>query len=301
MKQINVIEVGPRDGFQNLKCAPLPTEKKIEIIDALFESGVRSMEFSSFVSPKAIPQLADSADVAKHILTKYPDRDVFALIPNMRGAESAHQIGLKRVVYVVSFSKTHNKANINRTHEESLSAFREIRNTFPGLDIILDLATTFGCPFEGKYRDYDALVRFVKPYVESGLKSCCLCDTVGLADPMQVKDVIKAFNDACPDLEIMVHFHDTRGLGMANTLAAIDMGVTNVQSTLGGLGGCPFAPGASGNLSTEDLVWMLNEMGYQTGISFPKILAAAKKQAAEISGNYSGHHICIEQETPCRS
>ena len=132
------------------------------------------------------------------------------------------------------------------------------------------------------------------------MKTCCLCDTIGIADPAQVRAVISAVKEAYPDLDLMVHFHDTRGLGMANTLAAMEMGVTKVQAALGGLGGCPFAPGASGNLSTEDVVWALNEMGYDTGISFSKLLAAAKAQVQAIPGTYSGHHINVEKETPCK-
>ena len=301
-KEIEVIEVGPRDGFQSVKadCSLIPTEEKLKVIDELIASGVQHMEFTSFVSPKAIPQLADAAEVTKTVLDRYPQADLFALVPNLRGAQNAYALGLRKVCYVVSLSKSHNKANINRTHEQSLQAYQEIRRELPDLNVIVDLATTFGCPFEGKYEDPDQVVAFLKDYMDADMNTCCLCDTIGIADPAQVRRVISALQKAYPSLELMVHFHDTRGLGMVNTLTAIDMGVTKVQSALGGLGGCPFAPGASGNLSTEDLVWMLNEMGYDTGITFSKILAAAKHQVAEISGQYSGHHICIQQETPCK-
>ena len=206
-KQVEVIEVGPRDGFQSVKCAPITTEQKLTVIDQLVAAGVKHIEYTSFVSPKAIPQLADAADVTRVVLEKYPGLDLFALIPNLRGAQNAYELGLRRVCYVVSLSKSHNKANINRTHEQSLEAYKEIRAAYPDLDIIVDLATTFGCPF---------------------------------------------------------------------------------------------APGASGNLSTEDVVWALNEMGYDTGISFSKLLAAAKAQVQAIPGTYSGHHINVEKETPCK-
>jgi len=234
------------------------------------------------------------------VLKKYPDLDLFALVPNLRGAQNAYELGLRKVCYVVSLSKSHNKANINRTHEQSLEAYKEIRTAYPDLDVVVDLATTFGCPFEGKYDDPEAVVKFLKDYEDAGMTTCCLCDTIGIADPAQVKAVINALKAAYPTLNIQVHFHDTRGLGMVNTMAAIECGITNVQSALGGLGGCPFAPGASGNLSTEDMIWMLNEMGYETGVNFSKILAAAKYQVDHIPGNYSGHHIHIEQETPCK-
>ena len=302
-KRINIVEVGPRDGFQSVKGDFIPTELKKEIIDLLVEAGVKHLEYSSFVSPKAIPQLADAADVTEYVLTKYPDIDLLALVPNMRGATNAYNLGVRKVCNVVSFSASHNKANINRTHEESLNAYREIRETYPDLDVVLDLATTFGCPFEGKegkYSDPAAVVEFLAPYKEAGMTVVNLCDTIGIADPAQVRATITAVQKAYPDLGIQVHIHDTRGLGMANTITAVECGVTDLQAALGGLGGCPFAPGASGNLSTEDTVWMLNEMGYDTGISFSKILAAAKYQAKMIpTGNYSGHHITIEKETPC--
>lgn len=221
--------------------------------------------------------------------------------PTCGGAQNAYELGLRKVCYVVSLSRSHNKANINRTHEQSLEAYREIRAAYSDLDVVVDLATTFGCPFEGKYEDPAMAVSFLKDYVDAGMTTCCLCDTVGIADPAQVKRVIEAVKAAYPNLDLMVHFHDTRGLGMVNTMAAIEHGVTKIQSALGGLGGCPFAPGASGNLSTEDVVWMLNEMGCDTGVNFSKLLAAAKHQVEVIPGNYSGHHVRIEQETPCRS
>lgn len=302
-KKVTLVEVGPRDGFQSVKGDFIPTEQKIGIIDRLIDAGVQHIEYSSFVSPKAIPQLADAAAVTECVLEKHPQTDLFALIPNLRGAAKAYALGLRKVVNVVSFSASHNKANINRSHEQSLDAYREIRQSYPDLDVELDLATAFGCPFEGKegkYRDPDAVIEFLDPYREAGLKMVTLCDTIGVADPTQVRALVGALRKACPELGLQVHIHDTRGLGVVNTLAAIECGVDAVQSALGGLGGCPFAPGASGNLSTEDMVWMLNEMGYDTGISFGKLLTAAKYQAGVIpGGNYSGHHITIEKETPC--
>ena len=298
--KFRICEVGPRDGFQSVKCAQIPSEQKIEIIEQILDSGVKHIEFTSFVSPKAIPQMADAAEVTKTVLERHPDADLFALVPNLRGAANAYSLGLRKVCYVVSLSVSHNKANINRTHEQSLDAFKEIRAAYPDLNVVLDLATTFGCPFEGKYEDPAAVVAFLRDYVDAGIREVCLCDTIGIADPAQVRRVIGAVKEAYPDLSLSVHFHDTRGLGMANTLAAIEAGVDEIQSALGGLGGCPFAPGASGNLATEDAVWMLNEMGYETGVSFSKILVAAKHEKELIEGNYSGHHNNIQNETPCK-
>lgn len=292
-KKIEVIEVGTRDGFQSVTCGPIETGLKLTIIDQLADAGIQHLEYTSFVSPKAIPQLADAAIVTEAVLGKYPTLDLFALVPNLRGAASACELGLHKVVYVVSLSVSHNKANINRTHEQSLAAYKEIRAACPDLDIIVDLATAFGCPFEGKYYETERAVTFLKDYIDAGLGNCCLCDTVGIADPGQTRALIEAIRKAYPKLDLMVHFHDTRGLGMVNTLAAIEAGVDKVQAALGGMGGCPFAPGASGNLVTEDLVWMLNEMGYETGVSFSKILTAAREQAREIQGQYSGHQMNI--------
>ena len=303
-KKIDIIEVGPRDGFQSVKCAMITTEQKLQVIDDLVAAGVKHLEYTSFVSPKANPQLADAADVTKVVLENYPDLDLFTLVPNLRGAKTAYELGLRKVCYVVSYSESHNKANINRTHEQSLAAYKEIQETYPDLEIVVELATTFGCPFEGKdgkFSDPAAVVAFLKDYVDAGMKICNLCDTIGIADPAQVKAIINGVKEAYPHLELQVHLHDTRGLGMVNAMAAIECGVTGIQVALGGLGGCPFAPGASGNLSTEDTVWMLNEMGYDTGINFSKLLKAAKSQAQVIGGNYSGHHINVEKETPCKA
>ena len=290
--KIDIIEVGPRDGFQNL-CDYLPAERKIEIIDSLIDAGVRHMQITSFVSPKAIPQMKDAVEVAEKCLAKYPELDLFALIPNFRGAQTAHDVGMKKVTNVISLSASHNKANINRTHDESFAELERIVSSFPEMEVELDVATAFGCPFEGKYYDDTNLLTFLTRAWDLGIRSFDLCDTVGVADPAQVRRVMEDVRTEFPQARIEVHIHDTRNMGLVNTLAAIEAGADGVQSTLGGLGGCPFAPGASGNTSTEDLVHMLNEMGYDTGISFEKILAAAKDEYATINGVYSGHNIHI--------
>ena len=249
--KINVLECGPRDGWQNLK-QMLTFEQKLDLIDRLFDAGVTQMEVTSFVSPKAIPQMADAADLAKACIEKYPNAVLYALAPNFRGVENAFNAGIRNISYVISVSESHNKANIRRTHEESLEELQKIMDTYPQMNICVALATSFGCPFEG-------------------------------IPPIQ---------------KFQIHIHDTRGMGQANTLAAIECGIKTVQSTLGGLGGCPFAPGASGNTATEDLVYMLQRMGYDTGIDFEKLLAAAKYQKSFIDGIYSGHQQNINTKTP---
>ena len=292
MKQmVDVYEVGPRDGFQNLRDY-LPLEEKLRIIDGIIQAGVRHVQVTSFVSPKAIPQMRDAREVAETCLTRYGDVDFLALVPNLRGAQLAWESGIRKVSYVVSLSESHNKANINRTHEESLAELRKIREDNLDLHICLDLATTFGCPFEGKL-PVEAAVTFVEPYVEL-VQEIDLCDTIGVANPRQVRETIRAMQGAYPQMPLQVHIHDTRNMGMVNTLAAIECGVTAIQSTLGGLGGCPFAPGASGNLATEDVVYMLNDMGYDTGIDFEKLLEVSRYQKEVIpDGVFSGHQMKI--------
>lgn len=299
MKKIDVIEVGPRDGFQNLPNY-LPVASKLSLIDGLIQSGVKHMQVTSFVSPKAIPQMKDAKEVAGTCLRKYPGIDLFALIPNFRGAQIAQEVGMKKVTNVISLSESHNKANINRTRQESFAELEKIKKSFPDLNVCLDIATAFGCPFEGKFRDVAPLLRFVRRAWNLGIKTFNLCDTVGLADPAQVRLFIKTIKETFPSARLEIHIHDTRNMGLVNTLAAVESGVDGVQTTLGGLGGCPFASGASGNTSTEDLVLMLNEMGYETGISFKKILATARKEYRMIpNGIYSGHNIHVKNQPCC--
>lgn len=303
-KRIEIIEVGPRDGFQNLK-EYIPAEKKVEIIENLIDAGIKHMQITSFVSPSAIPQLRDSKEVVASILSKHQDLDLFALVPNFRGAQNAQEAGLHKVTNVISLSASHNMANIRRTHDQSFAELEKIVNTLPDMEVCLDIATAFGCPFEGKQRDPEPLLAFEKRAYDLGVRTFNLCDTVGMADPGQVRAFVSATRQAFPDVRIELHIHDTRGMGIVCTLAGIEAGAGGVQSTLGGLGGCPFAPGASGNTSTEDLVFMLNEMGYDTGIDFKKILAAAKQEFRSIEGSYSGANIHVAHtideltEAPC--
>lgn len=295
-KRINVLEVGPRDGWQNLK-QMLTFEQKVELIDAMLDAGVKEMEVTSFVSPKAIPQMADAAELAKTCIEKHPNTVFYALAPNFRGVENAVNAGIKNVSYVISVSESHNKANIRRTHEESIAELQKIMDTYQQENICVSLATAFGCPFEG-IAPIQKTVDFAKRIYDMGIRTMCLADTIGIADPQQVRETMKAVLDVMPDCDFQIHIHDTRGMGLVNTLAAIECGVTTVQSTLGGLGGCPFAPGASGNTATEDLVYMLERMGYDTGIDFDKLLAVAKHQKSFIDGIYSGHQQNISVKTP---
>lgn len=297
MQKINVFECGPRDGWQNLRQI-LSTEQKLKYIDGLFACGISSMEITSFVSPRAIPQMIDASDVARYCAEKYPDKELYALIPNYKGAELANDAGIKCVSYVISLSETHNKANINRTHEQSFKELARIRESFPDMGLCIGLATTFGCPFEG-IPELDRVIDFIGRISDAGVNSLYLADTIGIADPAQVRRTVAAVKESFPQMQLQVHIHDTRGMGLVNTLAAIEAGVDTVQSTLGGLGGCPFAPGASGNTATEDLVYMLERIGYDTGIDFQSLLSLSKQQKAEIDGVYSGHQMNITAAGSC--
>lgn len=296
MSKIGIVEVGPRDGWQNLK-QMLTFEEKVSVIDALVNAGVKEMEVTSFVSPKAIPQMADATQLAEYCLAHYPDVKFWALAPNFRGAENAYNAGIRNISYVISVSESHNKANINRTHDESFAELKRILETFPDMNVSVGMATALGCPFEGILPD-EKVMAFTQRLYDTGVRSMYLADTIGIADPNQVRRLCKAVMEKFGDCEWQVHIHDTRGMGLVNTLAAIECGITKVQSTLGGLGGCPFAPGASGNTATEDLVYMLERMGYDTGIDFDKLLAASKFQKSFVDGVYSGHQMNIQAKQP---
>lgn len=291
-KKIQIVEVGPRDGFQNLKDY-IPVEQKLKVIDDLIGAGIKHIQHTSFVSPKAIPQLRDAAEITRAVTDKYPGYDFFALVPNLFGAKSAYEAGLRKVSYVISLSVSHNKANINRTHDESFAELKKIMDNYKDLNVCVDVATVFGCPFEGKYST-DVVLKFLERVANMGVKEMSLADTIGIANPRQVREIVSSAVKEFPEIEFQVHIHDTRNMGMVNTLAAIESGITKVQSTLGGLGGCPFAPGASGNTATEDLAYMLNDMGYETGVDVNKLIEAAKYEKSIITGNFSGHLVNIQ-------
>jgi hydroxymethylglutaryl-CoA lyase len=298
MSDITVVEVGPRDGWQNLK-QMLTFDEKTKLIDGMIQAGVKEMEITSFVSPKAIPQMADATQLAQYCLEKYPEMKFYALAPNFRGVQNAYDAGIRNVSYVISVSESHNKANINRTHEQSFDELKRILDTYPDIEVDIGMATALGCPFEG-IPSVEKVLDFVQKLYDIGARSLYLADTIGVADPRQVRETVDACLKNFGDCDWQVHIHDTRGMGLVNTLVAIEHGITRVQSTLGGLGGCPFAPGASGNTATEDLVYMLERMGYNTGIDFDKLLQVSKFQKSFVDGIYSGHQMNIKTEqSPC--
>ena len=296
-KHIDIMEVCPRDGWQNLKTI-IPYDRKIHYIRGMVEAGIRHMQVCSFVNPKAIPQMADAPQLAAEAAASFPECDFNALIPNLRGAQTAVNSGIRKVSFVVSASETHNKKNVNKTVAESLEALKEIRTVFPDLKVILAVATTFGCPFEGDI-PLEKPLEIIRRGVELGIDMVELSDTIGIADPEQVKRTFGTVREKYPQLTLLSHMHDTRNNGIINSWTAAESGADIIHTALGGLGGCPFAPGASGNTSTEDLVFLLEKSGIDTGIDVQALIALAKEMRGEIEGNYSGHQVKIGSGACC--
>ena len=293
--QVRVVEVGPRDGFQNIKTR-ISTEDKLREIELLIAAGVKEMEVTSFVHPKAIPQMFDAAEVAQQITKQYADQvRLIALVPNAKGAENAMKNGIHTVTYVISASEHHNKANVNRTVRESCDNLAQLAKAFPDLNIRLDIATSFGCPFKGEVA-MDA-VFYVADYAanQCGVKELIFCDTIGVANPLQVSAFSRQVKERYSDLTLGVHLHDTRGMGLANSITAMEQGIELFEVSVGGLGGCPFAPGAAGNTATEDLLNMFHAMHIETGIDFDRYMEAVAFVKSHIQSNLTGHmgNVCI--------
>jgi len=272
-ERISVREVGPRDGLQNED--PVPTEAKIELIDRLSGTGVQRIEAVSFVRPEAIPQMAD-ADAVWAGIRRAPAVRYSALVPNLRGARRAIDSGLTEIEAVVSASGTHNRKNVNRSTEKSLDDIAKIIEAAHRRGAICQVivSTAWGCPYEG-----DVPVRRVAEVaaraVADGADCVSFGDTTGMATPRRVRELVAAFRSAHPDVPLNVHFHNTRGTGLANVLAALELGVCDFDASVGGLGGCPYAPGATGNIATEELVYMAEDMGVATGINLDAMIEAA--------------------------
>ncbi|HLJ98686.1 MAG TPA: hydroxymethylglutaryl-CoA lyase [Streptosporangiaceae bacterium] len=270
---ISLREVGPRDGLQNED--PVPTEAKITLLDALATTGVQRIEAVSFVHPKAIPQMADASEVWQRA-TKRSGIRYSALVPNLKGAVRALDAGFTELEAVVSASETHNKKNVNRTTEESLDEIAEIIDLAHNQDATVQVivSTAWGCPYEGDV-PVRRTVSVISRAIRDGADSASFGDTTGMATPTRVRQLTGAFRDAHPETGLNLHFHNTRGTGLANVLAALELGVTDFDASVGGLGGCPYAPGATGNIATEELVAMLEDMGVRTGIDIDRMIEAA--------------------------
>ncbi len=272
-RQISVREVGPRDGLQNED--PVPTQAKIELIDRLSETGVRRIEAVSFVRPEAIPQMADADEVWRGI-DRADSVRYSALVPNLRGARRALDAGLAEIEVVVSASDTHNRKNVNRSTEESLDDIAAVIDAAHqrGVTCQVIVSTAWGCPYEGDV-PVDRVVGVASRAVANGADSVSFGDTTGMATPSRVWSLVGEFRSAHPDTGLNLHFHNTRGTGLANVLAALELGVTDFDASVGGLGGCPYAPGATGNIATEELVHMVADMGIDTGINLAALIDAA--------------------------
>ncbi|NVB80580.1 MAG: hydroxymethylglutaryl-CoA lyase [Kofleriaceae bacterium] len=283
--EVTIYEVGPRDGLQN-EARNVPTADKIRFIDSLVASGIRSIEITSFVSPKWIPQLADAAEVARGV-QRPPGVLMSALVPNRRGLDTALASGMKVVAVFLSASETHNKKNVNKTIAETLAAFDEVVPAARAANVQVRayVSTVFGCPYEGDV-DPQAAVDLVGKLRDMGVYQVSLGDTIGVANPAQTEDVIGRVLAKHPAEAIAVHFHDTQGTALANCLVSMQMGITTIDASAGGLGGCPYAPGASGNLATEDVVAMLHSMGVKTGIDLDKLT-----EASRTASTFVGHEL----------
>jgi hydroxymethylglutaryl-CoA lyase len=290
--RIYVNDVAVRDGFQ-IEKAFVPTATKIEVINQLARTGLHKIEVTSFVSPKAVPALADAEEVLAGI-ERVPGVIYVALVPNIRGVHNAANARRKpdEVNGVVSASETHNRANINRTHEQSLAELPTMVKAAheAGLKITMSLSTTFGCPFEGHVHE-DVVMDFVARFREAGFDGISLADTTGMANPRQVRELTAKVLERFPppdETYYTLHFHNTRGMGLANVVAGIEAGVRSFDGSVSGLGGCPFAPGASGNISTEDMVNMLEDMGHDTRVDLAKLLAVARRIPAIVGHDTPG-------------
>jgi hydroxymethylglutaryl-CoA lyase len=286
-QRLIVQEVAPRDGLQ-IEPQWVETADKIALIDALSTCGFTRIEAGSFVSPKAIPALRDGDDVFRGI-GRRPGVIYVALIPNAKGAERALAAQADELNLVMSASQTHNRANMRMSCEASLAGFNDIVRRVKGSRASLNatVATAFGCPFEGRI-DEDRVVAIVDAYREMGIEGITLADTTGMANPRQVARLVQRVLGRIPVSALTLHFHNTRGLGLANVLAAYDAGARRFDAALGGLGGCPFAPGASGNICTEDLVNLCDEMGIPTGIDLQKLIALSRTLPALVGHDVPG-------------
>jgi len=293
-KKVKVYEVGPRDGLQN-EARMIPTADKIAFVNALAATGLQHIEITSFVNPKWIPQLADAAEVARGV--ERPDGVVYsALVPNRKGLDAALAAGMKEIAVFLSASETHNKKNVNKTIAETLTAFEEVVGPArdAGVRVRAYVSTVYGCPYEGPV-DPARAVSLTRRLREMGVYQVSLGDTIGVANPAQVEQVLGMVLAEVPEEQIALHFHDTRGTALANCLVGLGLGVTTIDAATGGLGGCPYAPGASGNLATDDLVAMLHAMGIETGVDLDKIIACSQQIAAlvghELPSKYLKAHL----------
>lgn len=272
MERIHITDVAPRDGLQDQPIA-VRTEDKLRLIELLAAAGVASVEATSFVSPKAVPQMADAAELLPMVQSRLSQLRTSVLVPNLKGLERAHAADAREIAVVLSATETMNRKNINmglaQAAEVSEQTLRAAHNL--GLRTRAYVAVAFECPFEGE-TPLDAVISFARRMVKAGAGEIVIADTIGAASPRMVKDRMAALLQAVPAERLAVHFHDTRGMGVANAWAALEAGVRRFDASVGGIGGCPFAPGAAGNIATEDLVLLAQRSGFESGISLDRLL-----------------------------
>lgn len=279
-KQATIIEVGPRDGLQNEKNT-IQTDSKIEFIHKLKKSGIREIELTSFVSPKWVPQMKDADEVIK---ASHDDARNIVLAPNRKGIDRLYETDCKAVAVFVGVSESFNKKNINKTTKESMEELQPIIEELKQKDYFVRacISTSFYCPYEGKIAETD-VIELCSSFVSFGVDELSVADTIGMANPKEVYSLFSKLKDRFPNTMLTAHFHDTRGMALANVFAAMQAGIDRFDTSAGGLGGCPFAPGATGNVATEDVVYMLEQMGIETGIDLPMLIQAIDVIAPLIS------------------
>jgi hydroxymethylglutaryl-CoA lyase len=285
--RVSVYEVSPRDGLQN-EAAPIPLEGKKRLIEALVRSGLTRIELTSFVSPRWVPQLADAEELVRQVQAP-PNVTFSALCPNAKGLERALAVGLPEIAVFMSASETHNKKNTNKTIEQSFETFAEVvppaRDA--GLRVRAYVSTVWGCPYEGQVPLSNSL-NITRKLLDMGCYQVSLGDTIGVGTPIEVRDLLKVFLKEFSPSKLALHFHDTRGTALANALVGLELGIRDFDASVAGLGGCPYAPGAAGNLATEDLVYMLHGMGIQTGIDLDLLIEAGRVAEAVVGRRLPG-------------
>ena len=293
-RRVTVVEVGPRDGLQN-EAAPVTVDDRVAFCNRLLDAGLKVVEIGAFVSPRWVPQMAGSDEVVRRV-GRRPGAKTPVLVPNRQGFEQARDAGVKEIAVFTAASETFNKKNVNATIDESFERFAEFvpAAVKHGFWVRGYVSTCFGCPYEGKVRP-EKVAEVAGRLLHIGCHEVSIGDTIGVAVPSQVSDVMGRLREAAPAGALAVHFHDTRGTALANVLAALETGIATVDSSAGGLGGCPYAPGASGNLATEDLLYMLHGMGIETGVDLARVVAASRGIAPRL-----GHPLPSRYLQACR-
>lgn len=288
-KKVSIYEVGPRDGLQN-ETAVVPTESKLRLIEGLADAGLRRIEITSFVSPKWIPPLADSREVASRV-ERREGVTYSALVPNAKGLEGARAAAMEEIAVFLSASETHNQKNVNKTIDETFAAFEEVIPPAleAGMRVRGYVSTVWGCPYEGEV-DAERSLAITKRLLDMGCYQVSLGDTIGVGTPGQTERILDRFAEEIPLEKLALHFHDTRGTALANALVGLAKGITTLDASVGGLGGCPYAPGASGNLATEDLVYMLDGLGIDHGVDLEKLVDVAELAQALVGRELPGRY-----------